>query len=172
MWTDEEIRFLKEYYKSYPLKEIALEINRTIKEVKDKILEISLMSIDDRLCKDCMEIKHKSEFYKRKKDGAYNCYCKSCDNIRRRNHTILKKIKDKLELDLKKKADSEQIKYSIKDILFECTSCKKKKIGSDFYFDSIRVKRYNRCRECERRYQEEQEIKKIMERGFTRYENT
>ena len=165
MWKEEEVRFLKEYYKDYSIIEIAKELNKNINVVKEKVVELALISHNEKRCRDCNEIKLLSEFYKRKKDGYYNCYCKYCDNIRRRNNAILKKIKSKLDSDIDKITRNEKIKQATKNEILECTICKNKKLGKEFYYDSSKLRRMSICIECYKEYHLELEIRKIEKNG-------
>lgn len=163
MWNEEEIRFVTEYYKDYSILEIADELRKPVKIVKKKIKDLGLISNNQKRCKDCNKIKNISEFYKRKKDGNYNSYCKECDNIRRRNNTIMKRIKSDLDRDLNKIEKNNQIKRATKNEIFECTMCKKQKVGKEFYYDSNQFKRISICIECYKQYRKELAVKKIEE---------
>lgn len=167
-WTKEEIQFVKEYFKDYPTKELAEELHCSIKNINDLAKQLNLIdSIPNgfKKCKDCNEVKSLSEFYKRNNEYP-NSYCKVCDNIRRRNHTIMKKIKAQIELDLNKINISNTLKTSTENVYFECTKCRNKKLGSNFYFDSSILKRKNICIDCEKQIRENAEIQKIRERGY------
>lgn len=156
------------YFKDYPTKELADELKRSIKEIKDKACELNLIEkipTGFKKCKDCGEIKKNSEFHKHS-TLSLNCYCKQCDKLRRRNNAITKKIKTKIESQLEKKIKAELIKFHTDTILLECTHCKEQKLGSEFYFDSSKLKRSNTCISCTKSMRESKEIEKIKERGY------
>ncbi|MGN2339005.1 hypothetical protein ACTFIN_12915 [Clostridium cagae] len=156
------------YFRNYPTKELADELQCSIKEIKDKAYDLDLiekLSPGFKKCKDCGEIKRTSEFHKHS-TLSLNCYCKHCDTIRRRNNAILKKIKAKIDSELEKKAKAEFIKINTSNILLECTHCKKQKLGSEFYFDSSNLKRFSICISCTKIMRESKEIEKIKKRGY------
>lgn len=166
-WKTEEIRFLKEYFKDYKTREIAEELNISVKEVTRKAIELKIIKSNTKKCLDCNEIKDVSQFYIKKASGdGYQYYCKQCEAIRKRNRSIMKKIKNKIDSDLGKEAMVRLIKESIKDTRFECPSCNKLKLGKDYYFCSRTMKRYVQCKDCRKKYIEEREIAKIMKRGY------
>lgn len=78
----------------------------------------------------------------------------------------MKKIKVKIELQLEKKAKLQLIKDCTENIFFECTHCKNKKLGFEFYFNSSNLKRYNTCITCTKAMRESKAIQKIKERGY------
>lgn len=169
-WMPEEVQFLKVYFKDYPIKEIADELNRSIKEIKMKADELNLIeNIPEgfKKCKDCGEIKPLLDFHKHSSSSTNrNCYCKACDTIRRRNNEIKKKLRHKLESNIQKKSKAELLKLSTENISFQCIYCGEFKSGSNFYFDSSKFKRSNACILCEKKIKENREIEKILERGY------
>lgn len=169
-WTKEEIQFIKEYFNDYPINEIAAEINRPIREVHDKAKSLGIVpDIPEgfKKCIDCNNIKPINDFYKHQssKDGT-NSYCKICDCIRRRNNAILKKIKYKIDRVLEKEQLANQLKKDTENVYFECSSCGQKKLGTEFYFDSYKLKRFNKCIVCYLEKQKNKKLELVLERGY------
>ena len=96
-WTDEEVSFLKFAYgnKDFTIDEICNALNRSRCSVKNKVWDLGIhkiekkevISISQKQCSRCKEVKDASLFYKnRKSKDGLKSYCKECSKIYENNY--------------------------------------------------------------------------------------
>lgn len=151
LWSKEEIKFVKTYYKDHTAEELAEGLEgRTVGAIRLKILELNLKkrenyivsNTNNKICTKCKQEKPKSEFsLNRKRKDSVNSWCKACCNEQSMLYSQNKKIE-------KQKKIFEELKEKTGKEMKRCTKCGELKPGTDFYFIYSRKRRESECIEC------------------------
>lgn len=162
-WTEEEVNFLKMYFKDHSISELAEALERTEGSIKFKIEDLKLLkheklipsSEDNKICSKCKTEKPKSEFSCNKKTkDKLNGWCKDCCNNSYKLYIQNKRID-------KQKAAIERIKEETGKEMKRCTKCGELKPGTEFYFIHSRKGRESACIECQLKRKKNQAVERI-----------